>query len=406
VRATLHQEPDPYAHHLVHWRQEMESGALFAGLAGMERNARRRRAYLRLAEVEARHAAALASALSSAGVALPVFRPGARTRWLLALARRFGTTAVLPRIARMEARDAAAYEGFPVEGAPFAEERANASWLAGFAEEESAEAAKRLLLRVRRGVIAVVGGALFLTSLLLLRNAQLEGLWFGLLTGVFVGPVVHYALGKLVVPLVAGRVWCGWACWTAALLDQLPYRHGDGWVAGPARHVRWLHFGASLALVSALVLVFGYGGGAVGRDAAAWFLAGNVAYWIVGVALAVTLRDNRAFCKYACPVSVPLRLTARPALVKVAGDAAACRSCVSQACATVCPMDLRVPEYVAAGRRVLASECIACLQCVAVCPPNTLRLTVGCDLGGEDLRQERPVGPRPLDRPAGDRPPV
>lgn len=403
--ATPHREPDPHELHLVHWRQEMESSALFAGLAGIERNGRRRRAYLRLAEVESRHALRLADALDAAGVPMPAFHPGGRTRWLLALARRFGTTAVLPRIARMEASDAAAYAGFPVEGAPFDEEHTNALWLAAFAEEESAEAAKRLLLRVRRGVIGLVGGSLFVISLLLLRNAQLEGLWFGLLTGVVVGPVVHYALGKLLVPLFAGRVWCGWACWTAALLDQLPYRHSEGWVAGPARHVRWLHFGASLLLVTTLVLAFGYGGGAIGRDAGAWFLAGNVGYWVVGLALAVALRDNRAFCKYVCPVSVPLRLTARPALIKVAGDASACHTCTSQACVTVCPMDLRIPAYVQAGRRVLASECIACLQCVGVCPPNALRLTVGLDLGGSNLRVERPAGAlRPAASP-GDRPP-
>lgn len=404
MRATPQDEPDPVGQYLVHWRQEKESAALFAGLAGIERNARRRGAYLRLAEVESRHAQRLAAVLSAAGVPLPAFRPGARTRWLLALARRLGTPAVLPRIARMEAHDAAAYAGFTAEGTPVEEERANALWLAAFAEEESAEAAKRLLLRVRRGVIGLVGSSLFLVSLLLLRNAQLEGLWFGLLTGVVVGPVVHYALGKLLVPLAAGRVWCGWACWTAALLDQLPYRHSEGWVAGPARHLRWLHFGVSLLLVTTLVLVFGYDGGAVGRDAAAWFVAGNVIYWIVGVALAVALRDNRAFCKYACPVSVPLRVTSRPALVKVAGDAEACRNCASEACATVCPMDLRIPEYVSVGRRVLASECIACLQCVAVCPPNTLRLTVGLDLGGSDLRAERPAdalrsAPAPGGRP-------
>lgn len=390
----MHAESGQHERRREHWRQEMDSAALFEGLARIERNARRRRAYLRLAEVEARHAERFAADLAREGVALPSFRPGLRTRWLLALAARFGTAAVLPRIARIEGADARSYVERAVEGAPVEEERANALWLAEFAARETGEAAKRLLLRTRRAVIAVVGAMLFLASLLLLRNAQLEGLWFGLLTGVVVGPVVHYALGKLLLPLLAGRVWCGWACWTAALLDQLPYRHGVGWLPGPARHLRAVHFGASLVLVATLVLVFGYGGGAVGRDAATWFVVGNAAYWAVGVVLAWALRDNRAFCKYACPVSVALRLTARPAIVKIAGDADACRACASRACTTLCPMDVRVPEYVAAGRRVLSSECITCLQCVAICPPNTLRLSVGFDLGGLELLEERPHASR------------
>lgn len=402
----------------------MDSAALFAGLAAMERNARRRRAYLRLAEVESSHAQRFAVELARAGVALPPFRPSWRTRWLLALARRLGTAAVLPRVARLERADARGYadardyadargyvdtrgdsdtrgyadtrgDGVDDEAwYPTEEELANAVWLAEFAAHESSEAAKRWLLRFRRFVIGAVGATLFLVSLLLLRNAQLEGLWFGLLTGVVVGPVVHYALGKGLLPLVAGRVWCGWACWTAALLDQLPYRQGVGWLPGPARHLRLLHLAVSLAIVLALVVGLDYAGGAVGADAGMWFVAGNLLYWAAAVALAVGLRDNRAFCKYACPVSVILRMTARPALVKVAGDAAACVACASRACHGQCPMGIRIADYVAAGQRVLSTECIACQQCVAVCPPNTLRLSVGLDLGGLDLLQERAAPPR------------
>jgi ferredoxin-type protein NapH len=379
--------------HRRHWRQEMDSAALFAGLAAIERNVRRGRAYRRLAEVETSHAERFSAEFARAGVDPPPFRPSWRTRWLLALARRFGTAAVLPRIARLEREDARGYAADEEDWFPTEEERANAEWLAAFAAHETSEAAKRLLLRFRRVVIGVVGAVLFLTSLLLLRNAQLEGLWFGLLTGVVVGPVTHYALGKLLVPLGAGRVWCGWACWTAALLDQLPYRQGVGWVPGPARHLRRLHLGLSLALVATLVLAFGYTGGAVGGGAGRWFVAGNVVYWTLAVALAVALRDNRAFCKYACPVSVLLKVTSRPALVKVAGDAAACQACVSKACHGQCPMGIRIADYVAAGTRVLSTECIVCQQCVAVCPPNTLRLSVGLDLGGLDLLQDRVAAP-------------
>ncbi|MDX2004148.1 MAG: hypothetical protein SFU83_02635, partial [Meiothermus sp.] len=42
-----------------------------------------------------------------------------------------------------------------------------------------------------------------------------------------------------------------------------------------------------------------------------------------------------------------------------------------------------------AGRRVLSTECIQCQACVCVCPPNTLRLAAGLDVGGEDRLQER-----------------
>jgi ferredoxin-type protein NapH len=155
--------------------------------------------------------------------------------------------------------------------------------------------------------------------------------------------------------------------------------------------VAWLL--GTVGLVLLLVLGFGYTRRAVGPDAALWFLAGNVVYWLVGGVLAVALRDNRAFCKYACPVSLVLRTSARPALVKLSGDAEACRSCRSQACVRACPMDVRIPDYVAAGTRLLASECIVCLHCVAVCPPNTLRPSVAFDVSREDLLRERGAAP-------------
>jgi len=375
-----------------HWRQEMEGAALFAGLAAIDRSPRRRRAYLRLAEVEARHAARFAQELARAGVCVPAFTPGWRTRWLLALARRFGTVAVLPRIALLERADARGYRLDDPDLAPYDEEAVNAQWLAEFAGFEAGEAAKRLVLRGRRAVIGLVGATLFVLSVSLARNAQLEGLVFGLLGGVLVGPVTHYLLGKGLIALGAGRVWCGWACWTAALLDQLPYRSSPEWLSPPARRVRYATFGATVALTAGLFLMTGYDRGAVGAHAVAWFVAGNALYWLAGVALAVRLRDNRAFCKYACPVAVVLRITARPALLKVAGNAAACEACRSQPCIRQCPMGIDVPGYVASGRRLLSSECIMCQHCVAVCPPNTLGVSVGVDLAGEERLRERPRG--------------
>ena len=380
---------DARARYLRHWRQEMESAALFGGLAALERNARRRRAYARLAEVEARHAERFARELERAGLTLPPFEPSRRTRVLLALARRFGTVAVLPRIAMLECADARGYRLDDPELAPYEEEHANAQWLAEFASAEAGEAMQRLILRGRRFVIACVGAVLFAASVFLARNAQLEGLVFGLLGGVMVGPVTHYLLGKVAIPFGVGRVWCGWACWTAAVLDQLPYRSSPGSPRSGVRRIRYATFGATIALVLALAFGLGYDGGGVGAHAAAWFVAGNALYWLVGVVLAVRLRDNRAFCKVACPVAVLLRVTARPALVKVAGAASACVDCRSKACATQCPMDVDVPSYVSSGRRVLASECIMCQHCVAVCPPNTLTLSVGFDLAVADVLRER-----------------
>ena len=53
------------------------------------------------------------------------------------------------------------------------------------------------------------------------ENMQIEGFWYYLFTGVFETATIHYAIAKVFGPLIFGRGWCGYACWTAMLLDLL-----------------------------------------------------------------------------------------------------------------------------------------------------------------------------------------
>ena len=64
------------------------------------------------------------------------------------------------------------------------------------------------------------------------ENMQIEGFWYYLFTGVFEAATIHYAVAKIFGPLLFGRGWCGYACWTA-----LCYLAGDG-VGMPAGQ-RW-----------------------------------------------------------------------------------------------------------------------------------------------------------------------
>ena len=56
------------------------------------------------------------------------------------------------------------------------------------------------------------------------ENMQIEGFWYYLFTGVFEAATIHYVVAKIFGPLVFGRGWCGYACWTAMILDLLPYK--------------------------------------------------------------------------------------------------------------------------------------------------------------------------------------
>jgi polyferredoxin len=239
-------------------------------------------------------------------------------------------------------------------------------------------------------VLFLIGASLFGAAAL--RDSahalfQIEGLFFDLLGGVFAAAVLHYLIAKIAGPLIFGRVWCGWACWTAMVLDLLPYKRSHGRVPGRWGWLRYVHFGLSFTLVGALWYSIGYHPGAGGATALAWFLAGNLAYYLVGITLALVLKDNRAFCKYICPVSVPLKLGARFALLKVKGDPQKC--CERQVCVKVCPMDIQLTEYIKRGERVLSTECILCQACIDVCPEQALALTFGFDRGGKEFLHER-----------------
>ena len=50
------------------------------------------------------------------------------------------------------------------------------------------------------------------------ENMQIEGAFFGLLGGVTQAAVVHYLIAKIFGPMLFGRIWCGWACWTVMVL--------------------------------------------------------------------------------------------------------------------------------------------------------------------------------------------
>lgn len=253
---------------------------------------------------------------------------------------------------------------------------------AGFLVHARARKARRGL--GRKISLALVGLSLFLGAGVFGRQSfQIEGFFFHVLAGVVGGVVVHYLVAKILGPLLIGRGFCGWGCWIFMVMDYLPWkRNPERRPFGCAREV---HFAASLALVALLAFGLGYDHGFTWArtDGLWWFLGGCALYYAAGIALAAALRDNRAFCKYACPVSVFLRQASRLSLLKVEGEREACTRCAT--CDKLCPMGVKVSWYVNAGTRVLDPECTLCQACLAGCPQGNLGLSLGLDVGGGAL---------------------
>jgi polyferredoxin len=118
-----------------------------------------------------------------------------------------------------------------------------------------------------------------------------------------------------------------------------------------------------------------------------WLVTGNAFYFASAILLAFALKDNRAFCKYLCPITAILKTTSRFALIKIGGDREKCTQC--GACVKACPMNINIMQYVNNGQRVLSTECIFCLTCTTVCPAGVLGGVFKMDIGGKEILQRR-----------------
>ena len=118
------------------------------------------------------------------------------------------------------------------------------------------------------------------------------------------------------------------------LLFQLNYRH-----ARRIGFIRYITFTASLVFVGALFLCHVENI----EQIMFWaFLVGNILYYAIGIILAFAFRDNRAFCKYICPITVFLKPMSYFSLLRVKCDKERCVSCGK--CKRVCPMNVDVTD--------------------------------------------------------------
>jgi ferredoxin-type protein NapH len=188
-----------------------------------------------------------------------------------------------------------------------------------------------------------------------------------------------WVIGFLVVSgVVAGRVFCGWACPMGAvqdLLGRLPkLRALTRRRFGRAdRYLKGLKYGVLLLTIVAFYLlnerfavpVRGHGNWSLDAVRVAWLTYDTasrvrVIALLAGVVLALGL--TRAWCRYLCPLGALLTLGNRISVFRLRRDRARCVDCGKY------PRDCRT--YTTPG----TADCVICGDCIEGCARGAISI--------------------------------
>jgi polyferredoxin len=174
----------------------------------------------------------------------------------------------------------------------------------------------------------------------------------------------------LLVTLLFGRVWCGWACPQTVLADL---------TSGRRRPVQLALVALVSAIAAANLLCYFVTPSELFRRAASGTL-GPVLGGSWAALFAVLFLDlaflRATFCATACPYAKLQGVLFDGSTLVVAYDARRAPDCVDcGACVRVCPTDIDI-------RAGLQAECIACAACIDACAPVMRRLARAPDLVG------------------------
>lgn len=216
-------------------------------------------------------------------------------------------------------------------------------------------------------------------------NEVLHTLHLGIITAGF----LFMAL-TVVGTLVAGRFFCSWGCHILALQDL------SAWLLGKlgirpqpirSRALLWVPVIAMLYLFVWPQVARQLDGSGLPRlhvqtDGEGWASFATNHFWrnlpgpgiivltfVVVGALTVYFLGTRSFCRYACPYGAIFGLADRlaPGKIKLVGDCSQCGLCTAQ-----CQSHVLVHREVAKFGKVVDSQCLKDLDCVAVCPNQAL----------------------------------
>ncbi len=181
----------------------------------------------------------------------------------------------------------------------------------------------------------------------------------------------------IVLSLIFGRFFCGWACPIGAVQEFLhPEKYTFQLPPILDRILSYFRFillvGGVVFSWSALTNIWSNIDPFYGFFSFKWSLPIAVLLFVVIIA---SLFIERFFCRYFCPLGALLTITSKFSLFKVRADSEVCIACGKCSQPKACPMNaVSVINPYTDLPSINASKCIVCYRCADVCRYSALKL--------------------------------
>lgn len=196
-------------------------------------------------------------------------------------------------------------------------------------------------------------------------------------------PQIILVFMVFLVTALWGRFFCGFLC-SFGMLQELIFFFSKRVISGRVRIPE--RFDSIMKFLKYFILVFIAAGvwilalpvdsswnpwGVFGILVSGNFSIISSAMPTVGFALLLaimlgSLFVGRFFCRYLCPLGALFAVVSRKRLYKIRRQSDSCTNC--GLCTRSCSMGIRIPEKNA----VISGECIQCMQCLSICPRESL----------------------------------
>ena len=182
----------------------------------------------------------------------------------------------------------------------------------------------------------------------------------------------------LTISFVFRKAFCSWLCPVGTLSEALwklgrwAFGRNLGlprWIDIPLRGLKYLLLGFFLFAVASMsaseidsFLRSPYGLIADVKMLNFFRYLGETAVIVLVVLAGLSIVIQNFWCRYLCPYGALLGLTSLFSPLRILRSPEPCIDCGK--CAKACPSSLKVDELI----QIRSAECMACLECVAVCP--------------------------------------